>query len=157
MPLILDDRLRFLNRIGAGGMGLVYRATDLRLRQPRAVKTLPRVEAAAVSRMHREARTMAAVSHPNVAILHGLEMWRGVPLLVMEFLDGGTLAGQLLKSPLKVASALGLALDLAEGLDSLHSLGLIHIRDIKPSNIGFSASGAPKLLDFRTGQAGARG
>ena len=147
VPLILDDRLRFQKRIGAGGMGLVYRATDLRLRQPRAVKTLPRVEAAAVSRMHREARTMAAVSHPNVAILHGLEMWRGVPLLVMEFLDGGTLASQLLKSPLEVESALKLALDLAEGLDSLHSLGLIH-RDIKPSNIGFSASGVPKLLDF---------
>jgi hypothetical protein len=147
VPLVLDDRLRFSRRIGAGGMGVVYRAVDLRLRQPRAVKTLPRIEPAMVARLRREARAMAAANHPNLATLYGLEIWQGSPLLVMEFLDGGTLADRLRVGPLGCNEALSLGATLADGLGALHSAGTVH-RDVKPSNVGFTANGVPKLLDF---------
>jgi serine/threonine protein kinase len=90
---------------------------------------------------------MAATSHPNLAVLHGLETWRGAPLLVMEFLDGGTLADRLTRGPLPLGETLTLGINLASALAALHDVGILH-RDIKPSNIGFTAHGVPKLLDF---------
>lgn len=148
VPHLLDDHLRFLQRIGAGGMGVVYRAIDTRLQQVRAVKTLiGPVEPATVARLRREARAMAAARHPNLATLYGLELWRGAPMLVMEFLEGGTLADRLRRGPLPSGQVLRLGATLAEAVGALHAAGLLH-RDIKPSNIGFAADGTPKLLDF---------
>jgi GAF domain-containing protein len=147
VPLMLDDRLRFLQRIGMGGMGVVYRATDLRLQQLRAVKTLPGTQAVTVSRIRREARAMAAATHQNLATLHGMETWRGAPMLVMEYLEGGTLADRLKAGPLSLAETLTIGAAVGNALVVLHGAGILH-RDIKPSNIGFTAGGIPKLLDF---------
>jgi protein kinase-like protein/GAF domain-containing protein len=147
VPHIFSDRLKFVQRIGQGGAGVVYRAIDLRLRQVRAVKTLPGTDPAPMSHMRREARAMAAAIHPNLATLHGFEEWRGAPMLVMEFLEGGTLAERLRGGSLPLADSLMLGTALANGLAVLHKSGILH-RDIKPSNIGFTADGVPKLLDF---------
>jgi GAF domain-containing protein len=147
VPETLVDRLRFLRRVGRGGMGVVYRAVDIRVHQPRAVKMLPGSDPALMSRLRREARAMAAATHRNLAALHGLETWRGVPMLVMEFLDGGTLADRLKHGPLSVRETIDLGIALANALVVLHAAGILH-RDIKPSNIGFAADGTPKLLDF---------
>lgn len=146
-PVMLADRLRFERRIGAGGMGVVYRATDLRLHQARAVKTLPGADPVMMARLRREARAMASATHPNLATLHSLESWRGSPMLVMEFLEGGSLSDRLHAGPLSVGKTLTLGIALGRGLAALHGRGLLH-RDIKPSNIGFSADDTPKLLDF---------
>ena len=146
-PHTLADRLQFLQRVGAGGMGVVYRAVDLRLQQPRAVKTLPHVDPVLASRLRREARAMATVSHRNLALLYGLEFWRGAPMLVMEFLDGGTLAEHLQRRSLSLRETIDLGTHLADALGVLHGAGILH-RDIKPSNIGYTADGTPRLLDF---------
>lgn len=146
-PHILEDRLRFEQRIGAGAMGVVYRAIDLRVAHARAVKTLSAADPAMMARLRREARSMAAAHHQNLATLHGVEIWRGVPMLVMEFLEGGTLSERLRRGPLAVADTLAMGMQLCNGLDAIHRIGLLH-RDVKPSNIGFSADAVPKLLDF---------
>lgn len=147
VPLHLGDRLTFLERIGAGGMGVVYKAVDNRIRQERAVKTMSRTEAGLAARLRQEAQAMAAATHPNLAIVHGLEIWRDVPLLVMEYLPGGTLASRLRQAPVAPATAISWGLQLALALEAVHHAGMLH-RDIKPSNIGFTADGTPKLLDF---------
>jgi Protein kinase domain len=146
-PHSLGDRLQFLQRVGAGGMGVVYRAVDLRLQQPRAVKTLPHVDPVLASRLRREARAMATVSHRNLALLYGLEFWRGAPMLVMEFLEGGTLGEQLQRRSLTLRETIDLGTHLADALGVLHGAGILH-RDIKPSNIGYTTDGTPRLLDF---------
>jgi serine/threonine protein kinase len=90
---------------------------------------------------------MAAVTHPNLATLHGLELWSRTALLVMEFCDGGTLADRLKRGALPTRDALQVGITIADAVGVLHESGVLH-RDIKPSNIGFTASGTPKLLDF---------
>jgi serine/threonine protein kinase len=90
---------------------------------------------------------MAAAQHPHLATLHGLELWHGFPMMVMEYLDGGTLSQRLRKGPLSSAEAITLGAQLADALATLHRASLLH-RDIKPSNIGYTATGVPKLLDF---------
>ena len=146
-PRMIGDRLRFDQRIGTGAMGVVYRAYDVRLQQPRAVKTLVDTDPIMVSRLRREARAMAAAQHTNLATLHGLEVWHGFPMMVMEYLEGGTLSQRIRKGPLSFAETLTLGSQLADALVVLHRTSLLH-RDIKPSNIGYTASGVPKLLDF---------
>jgi hypothetical protein len=146
-PAILGDRLRFDQRVGNGAMGIVYRAYDLRLAQTRAVKTLPSSDPATIARMQHEARLMAAVQHPGLATVYSLETWRGVPLLVMEFLDGGTLADRLARGTFSVAETATLGLQVGAALAAVHDAGMLH-RDVKPSNIGFLSTGQPKLLDF---------
>jgi len=147
VPRVLEERLRFDRRIGEGGMGVVYLATDLRLRQRRAVKTLPSADPVMIAGMRREARSMAAARHSNLATLHGLEIWHGVPMLVMEYLDGGILALRLRNGAMPIAEALALGVCLADALATLHERGVLH-RDVKPSNIGYTFDGVPKLLDF---------
>jgi serine/threonine-protein kinase len=147
VPHALGDRLRFVRRVGSGGMGVVYRAMDVRLQQPRAVKTLAATEPAMVARLRREAKVMAALKHQNLAVLHGLELWRGSPMLVMEFLDRGTLAERLKRGPMHPSGVLSLGGSIAQALEVLHEIGMLH-RDVKPSNIGFTADGTPRLLDF---------
>jgi hypothetical protein len=146
-PYLLRGVYRLDFRIGAGGMGVVYLARDLELGRPVAVKTLPRVTPEAASRLRAEARAMAAVVHPNLAVIHGIETWRGIPFLVEEFLAGGTLADRLWRRRLSVVEALDLGTALADALGHLHAAGFVH-RDIKPSNIGFTLAGVLKVLDF---------
>jgi hypothetical protein len=152
VPLTLRDKFRLEARIGRGGMGVVYRATDLHLGRLVAVKTLPWVAPYLATRLRREARAMAAVAHPNLAMIYGVEFFHGVPMLVVEYLAGGTLADRLRRGPLAWPDALALGVTLAEVVDRMHGAGILH-RDIKPSNVGFTAEGVPKLLDFGLARA----
>jgi hypothetical protein len=146
LPRVLLGKLELRERLGEGGMGLVYRAFDRELERSVAVKTLPRVSEEATQRLRQEARSMAAVTHPAVAVIYGVESWQGLPFLVVEHLAGGTLARRL-GSPWLAEDALRLGVELADALDAIHRRGLLH-RDVKPSNIGFDGEAHPKLLDF---------
>lgn len=147
VPHVLRGTFRLDQRLGAGGMGVVYRAVDLHLGRDVAIKTLPQMSEAQASRLRREARAMAMVSHPHLAVVHGIETWRDVPFLVEEFLAGGTLASRLTTGPLPLDDVLDLGLALTDALQHLHLARLLHC-DIKPSNIGFTSQNVVKLLDF---------
>ncbi|HYL06539.1 MAG TPA: protein kinase [Thermoanaerobaculia bacterium] len=147
VPFVLPGKFRFERRIGYGGMGVVYGGSDLALGRPVAVKTLRRVSPEDAMRLRREARTAAAVSHPHLASIYGIETWQGVPMLILEFLEGGTLAQRIERERLSQLAAVDLGIAVAEGLARLHSVDILH-RDIKPSNIGFTRDGIPKLMDF---------
>ena len=95
---------------------------------------------------------MAALSHPNLAMIYGIEFYRGIPMLVVEYLAGGTLADRLRRGPLPWHDAVALGATLADVVDRMHGAGILH-RDIKPSNVGFTAEGVPKLLDFGLARA----
>jgi hypothetical protein len=147
LPLFVNAKFRLQRLLGAGGAGVVYLATDLGLDRKVAVKTLPPMRREYAARLRREARAMAAVRHPNLATIYGVEEWRETPLLVVEYLEGGTLLDRLADGPLAVDETLDLGIVLADVLDRVHGSGVLH-RDIKPSNIGYAADGMPKLLDF---------
>ena len=152
VPLVLGGKFRMAERIGAGAMGVVYRAEDLNLGRQVAIKTLPQIAPSLVMRLRREARAMASVSHSNLATIFGAESWRGMPMLVFEFLSGGTLATHLEAGPMAVEKALDLGATLADVADHIHAAGILH-RDIKPSNVGFTRDGTVKLLDFGLARA----
>jgi eukaryotic-like serine/threonine-protein kinase len=147
-------------QIGAGGMGEVYRAKDMNLGRDVAIKVLPEALAhdpERLARFEREARTLALLNHPNIAIVHGLETSTSATgqmtrALVMELVDGLTLADRLVSSPLSVPEALRVALQIAEGLEAAHEKGIVH-RDLKPSNIKMTMGGAVKILDFGLAKA----
>ena len=141
--------------LGAGGMGEVYRARDTRLDRDVAIKVLPDAFAAdpeRVARFEREARTLAALNHPHVAHIYGVEEQRGVRALVMELVDGETLAERLARGALPLEDALPIARQIAEGLDAAHERGIVH-RDLKPANIKLRPDGAVKVLDFGLAKA----
>lgn len=146
VPYELSGKFRLEGVLGRGGMGVVYHATDLALGRAVALKTLPRLSEKALSRLQREARSMAGFIHPHLALIFGMEAWQGVPILVVEYLPGGSLAARL-PTRLTPTSALSLGAQLTGALEELHKGGLLH-RDIKPHNIAFAANGSPKLLDF---------
>ncbi len=146
LPFVLAGKFQLESVLGRGGMGVVYRALDLSLQRRVALKTLPRVNAEAALRLRGEARAMATLVHPHLASIHGAESWRGLPVLVVEHLDGGTLAERA-RRPLPLAEVLDVGARLADALAAMHHKGLLH-RDVKPSNVGFTADGTPKLLDF---------
>ena len=152
VPQQIGDRFRVTRRLGSGGMGVVYRATDLSLSRTVAIKTLPRLSESASARLREEARVMAGLSHAHIAVLFGIEEWRQTPLLVMEHLTGGSLAVVLRRGPMPVAEALGMVRKLAASLEYVHAAGRYH-GDIKPSNIGFTADRTPKFLDFGLSRA----
>lgn len=146
VPLVIRGTYRIERLLGRGGMGVVYRASDLSLGRIVAVKTLPSVSPERALRLRREAKTMAAVAHPKLATIFAIELWRGTPLLIVECFER-TLNDRLRNGPLRPSEAVRIGIELAEGLEALHTAGILH-RDIKPSNIGFTADGTPKLLDF---------
>ena len=147
VPYVLPGKFRFERRIGSGGMGVVCRGADLALGRPVAVKTLRRVSPEDAMRLRREARTAAAVSHRHLAPIYGMETWQGTPMLVLELLEGGTLAQRIERGPLPTLETVELGIAVADALAQLHSVDILH-RDIKPSNIGFTRDGIPKLMDF---------
>lgn len=147
VPYVLPGKFRFERRIGSGGMGVVYRGVDLALGRAVAVKTLRRVSPEDAMRLRREARTAAAVSHRNLAPVYGMETWQGTPMLVLELLEGGTLAQRIEKGKLSPLETVELGIAMAEALAQLHASDILH-RDIKPSNIGYTRDNVPKLMDF---------
>ncbi len=147
LPLRVGDKFELVRCLGRGGMGVVYLARDLRLGRLVALKTLPVPSDTAAAAMYDEARAMAAVEHPSLALIFGVEVWQDTPVLVVEYVPNGTLALQLRSGPLAIDRVLDLGAKLSDALVALHDRRLLH-RDIKPSNIGFSGTGAPKLLDF---------
>ncbi len=146
-PHILRGVYRFERRIGAGGMGVVYVARDLVLQRQVAIKALPQVSAPHQARLRAEAHAMASIVDANLAVIYGLELWRGMPFLVEEYLEGGTLANRLNRGAMGIADALDLGATMAATLARMHEAGIVHC-DIKPSNIGFTGTGVPKLIDF---------
>ena len=147
LPLFVRGKFRLERLIGAGGMGVVYLAVDMVLDRRVAIKTLPSLRSESAERLHREARTMARVLHPNLALIYGTEQWRGTPMLIVEYLDGGTLRDCLRRGPVSYGEAIELGIVLADVLDRVHASGVLH-RDVKPSNIGYTGDRRPKLLDF---------
>jgi eukaryotic-like serine/threonine-protein kinase len=146
---------RILGALDAGGMGEVYRALDTRLHRDVAVKVLPTALSAdpeRVARLEREARLLAALNHPHVATIHGLEIAGGRHAIIMELIDGPTLADRLSSGPLPLDVVLAIARQIAEGLEAAHEKGIIH-RDLKPANIGLTAAGTAKVLDFGLAKA----
>ena len=147
VPKLLAGKFRLTRRLGAGGMGVVYLARDLRLERDVAIKILTESSAVRLVGLKPEAWAMATVTHPGVAQIHGVEFWRGRPFLIVEFLPGGTLEDRLRDGPIAPAEAVSVVATLADALAALHAKGFLH-GDIKPSNIGFTAEGSAKLLDF---------
>lgn len=144
-----------LEKIGAGGMGDVFRATDTKLGRDVAIKMLPDEVAAnpeRLTRFRREAQLLASLNHANIAAIHGIEEAGGTPFLVLEMIEGEDLAQRMARGPVSVDEALGIALQTAEGLDEAHEHGIIH-RDLKPANIKITPSGKVKILDFGLGKA----
>ncbi len=158
MPLQPGARLgayEVISLIGAGGMGEVYRARDTALGREVAIKVLPAAfadDADRLARLEREAKTLAALSHPNIAVVHGLEKERGTCALVMELVDGHTLSERVTTGPLAVDEALPIARQIAEALEAAHERGVVH-RDLKPANIKVRSDGTVKVLDFGLAKA----
>ena len=140
-----------LGPLGAGGMGEVYRARDTRLNREVALKVLPDIfsgDSDRRGRFEREAQLLAALNHPHIAHVYGVEESAGgIPALVMELVDGPTLADRIADGPLAVDEALVVAGQIAEALEAAHDKGVIH-RDLKPANVKLTADGAVKVLDF---------
>jgi eukaryotic-like serine/threonine-protein kinase len=141
---------RVVEKIGEGGMGEVFRAHDARLKRDAALKVLP---ASAVGdpdrrrRFEREAQVLAALDHPSIARVHGVELDGDEPIIVMEFVDGATLADRLKKGALPIDDVISIALHIADGLEAAHERNIIH-RDLKPANIKLRPDGTIKILDF---------
>src|ERR1700739_2264564 len=138
-----------LSAMGAGGMGEVYRARDTRLERIIAVKILPNHlsdRAELCERVEREARTIASLNHPHLCTRHDIGQQNGTDFLVMEYLEGETLAERLKKGPLPLDQVLQYAIEISDALDKAHRKGITH-RDLKPGNIMLTKSGT-KLLDF---------
>ena len=147
VPKLLAGKFRLTRRLGAGGMGAVYLARDLRLERDVAIKTLTERYFVRLVGLKPEAWAMSTVTHPAVAQIHGIESWRGRSFLVVEFLADGTLEDRLRERPLAPSQAVSVVARLADSLAALHEKGFLH-GDVKPSNIGFTSEGSPKLLDF---------
>src|SRR5215831_15562609 len=139
-----------LGEIGAGGMGEVYRGRDTKLGRDVAVKALPDAfaqDADRLARFEREAQVLAALNHPNLAIIHELKEVDGSKYLILELVEGDTLAERIARGPIPVDEALKIAGQIAEALEAAHEKGIIH-RDLKPANIKVTPEGRVKVLDF---------
>src|SRR5437016_7350854 len=151
MPLAAGTRFgpcEVLAPIGAGGMGEVYRARDTKLGRDVALKVLPEAFAAdpdRLARLHREAQVLASLNHPNIAAIHGFEDSGQIHALVLEFVDGETLADRIARGPLPLDEAMPIARQICDALQAAHEQGIIH-RDLKPANIKITPGGDVKVL-----------
>src|SRR5688572_4291587 len=137
-------------RIGIGGMGEVYRARDTKLGRDVAIKILPHHftnHPERLARFEREARVLASLNHPHIGAIYGLEDADGVRALVLELVDGETLADRIARGPIPLNEALAMARQIADALEAAHDKGIIH-RDLKPANIKITPDGVVKVLDF---------
>ena len=158
MTLTLGTRLgpyEVSEQIGVGGMGEVYRATDTNLGRQVAIKVLPDTflhDPERLARFEREARTLASLNHPNIASIYGLEKADGIRGLVMELVEGPTLAERIAQGPIAIEEALPIAKQIAEALEAAHEQGIVH-SDLKPANVKVRPDGTVKVLDFGLAKA----
>jgi serine/threonine-protein kinase len=141
--------------LGKGGMGEVYRARDLKLKREVAIKILPEEfsrDPDRLSRFQREAEVLASLNHPNIAAIYDLQEAKESRFLVLELVEGETLADRISRSPIPVEEALGIAKQISEALEAAHEKGIIH-RDLKPGNVKITPDGRVKLLDFGLAKA----
>jgi serine/threonine protein kinase len=144
-----------VSTLGKGGMGQVWRARDTKLGREVAIKTLPEEfarDSDRLARFEREAKLLASLNHPNIGAIHGLEESEGTRFLVLELIEGDTLADRIDRGPIPVEEALTLALQIAEAVEAAHAKGIIH-RDLKPANIKVTANNKVKVLDFGLAKA----
>src|SRR6266516_4903889 len=164
MPLAIGTRLgpyEILSALGAGGMGEVYRARDMRLNRDVAIKVLPDLfasDADRLARFTREAQTLASLNHPNIAHIYGLDRQEGLEgregtaptttaFIVMELVEGEDLSQRIARGAIPLDDAVPIAKQIAEALEAAHEQGIIH-RDLKPANIKLRPDGTVKVLDF---------